>query len=186
MTDLALLEARIRRLEDREAIRALVGRYGLVIDDRDIEGIADCFTEDGRFRSRDGVLDAQGREAVVAQFHGRFSVLGPSNHFTHDHLVWFDDDSPDLARGLVTSHAEVVRNGTAMLAALRYADAYRRCADGRWRFADRELSFFYYLDVADYAACLPRADRMRAYESPKAADVPEGLDSWRRYHGVSD
>ena len=49
------LSARIRQLEDREAIRQLVARYGVVIDDRDIEGIGLCFTRDGYVLANTGL-----------------------------------------------------------------------------------------------------------------------------------
>lgn len=175
------LPTRIRRLEDRESIRQLVARYGVVIDNRDVEGIGACFTREGCFRSRDGVMNARGRDAVVAQFHGRFAVLGPSMHWTHDHLVWLDEADPDRARGLVSSHAEVVRNERPMVCALRYEDVYRR-EDGEWRFEDRLLSFFYYVEVRDYAESLGSLLRMRAYAKPAPADYPEALQSWRDYY----
>ncbi len=175
------LPARIRRLEDRESIRQLVARYGVVIDDRDIEGIGLCFTRDGCFRSKDGVMNARGREAVVAQFHGRFAVLGPCMHWTHDHLIWLDEANPDRARGLVSSHAELVRHGRPMVCAMRYEDTYRR-EDGEWRFEDRLLSFFYYVEAQDYATSLGSLLRMRAYEKPAPADYPEALQSWRAYY----
>lgn len=179
MPDRSLIE-RIRRLEDREAIRELVARYCLAIDGRDVARIADCFTADGGFRSRDGVLNARGRAAVVQQFHGRFAALGPTFHYTHDHVLRFDDGDADRASGIVTSHAELVRNGEPMWVALRYDDEYRR-DDGHWRFQDRLLSFMYYLPVRDYPVALTERDRMRAYGTPAAADWPEGLVSWKEY-----
>ncbi len=182
MTDPRTLEERLARLEDIEAIRALVARYGFAIDDRDLEAVAALFTHDGRFRSKDGAMDASGRRHVLAQFEGRFAALGPTNHFSHDHLVWLDDTSAGSARGLVSAHAEVVRNGRPMVVALRYEDRYRR-EDGAWRFADRLLSFFYYVDVREYAEAILTPLRMRAYEHPAPADYPEGLETWRRYHG---
>ena len=174
-------EQRLRRIEDREAIRELIARYGFAVDNRDVEGIADCFTHDGAFRSQDGVMNAQGREAVVAQFHGRFAVLGPSNHFTHDAIFSFDDLEPDRASGLVNSHAEVVRNGQAMWASIRYRDEYLR-DEGRWRFRERLLAFFYYLAPGDYARLLDDPLRNRAYAEPRPADVPEQLPSWQQYY----
>jgi len=179
MTSARTLEQRLARLEDIEAIRTLVARYGFAIDDRDLAAVGELFTHDGRFRSRDGVMDASGRAAVLAQFEGRFAALGPTNHFTHDHLVWLDKASPDRARGLVSSHAEVVRNDRPMVVALRYEDGYRR-EDGAWRFADRLLSFLYYVDVREYADVIRTQLRMRAYDRPAPADYPEGLDTWRR------
>jgi ketosteroid isomerase-like protein len=180
----ATLEGRIRRLEDRAELRELVARYCIAIDDRDIDAIARVFTADGRFRSRDGVMEARGREAVLQQFRGRFAALKATNHIAHDQILTFGTD-PNSAHGLVTSHAEVWRNGQALIAALRYEDVYRR-EEGEWRFADRLLSFLYYLPVGEYAEGLGSRRRMRAYGDQRPADYPESLPSWKLYHGDSD
>jgi hypothetical protein len=174
------VEQRIARLEARTEIRELVARYCFTIDARDIEGIAQCFTRSGSFRSLDGVMNAVGREAIVAQFHGRFAVLGPSNHFTHDHVIQFDDSDSTRASGLVNSHAEVVRVGEPMLASLRYHDEYRFEED-RWRFHARSLAFFYYLRPADYREAMGGSLRNRACQEPRAADFPEATVHWKRY-----
>ena len=118
------LEARVRRLEDRNEICELIARYGLVMDDRDIDGMPGLFTPDVTVRSVDGEMNARGLDAVVAQFKGRFEVLGPSHHFSHDKIIQFDAE--DLAHGTVLSHAEMNRKGQPMLAAIRYSDVYRR------------------------------------------------------------
>ena len=177
------LELRVRRLEDRQAIADLVAAYCFAVDDRDIERLAMLFTRGGRFRSDDGVLDARGREAVIEQFHARFAVLGPSHHVTHDHMVRFDPQNPDMALGHLSSHAEVVRNGRSLIAALRYRDRYEREQD-EWRFADRLLSFLYYVPAEEYAEALASPTRMRVYEEAGAADWPEGLESWQAYYGL--
>ena len=177
------LEQRICRLEDREQIRELIARYGFAVDDRDLSKIVDCFTKDGAFRSLDGAMDARGRDAVIAQFHDRFAVLGPSNHFTHDLILQFDDLDADRATGLVSSHAEVVRNDRAMWAAIRYHDQYRR-EDGAWRFRERLLAFFYYVSPGDYAQLLGNPQRNRAYAEPRPADLPEALPTWQAYYAA--
>ena len=174
------MEQRIARLEARVEIRELVARYCFTIDERDIEGIGQCFTRDGSFRSLDGVMIAVGREAVVRQFHGRFAVLGPSNHFTHDHVIQFDDRDATCAAGLVNAHAEVVRGKEPMLASLRYHDEYR-LEEGRWRFHVRSLAFFYYLRPADYREAMSGTLRNRAYQEPQPADFPEASSHWKRY-----
>jgi len=175
------VEQRIARLEARAQIRELVARYCFTIDERDVEGIGQCFTRDGSFRSLDGVMNASGRDAVVAQFHGRFAVLGPSNHFTHDHIIQFDDGDAARATGTVNSHAEVVRNDEAMLASLRYHDEYR-LEEGRWRFHVRTLAFFYYVRPADYRDAMSGSLRNRAYQEPQSADFPELVPTWQRYY----
>lgn len=174
------LTRRIRVLEDRAALRELVARYGFAVDDRDIEALAQLFTPDAVFRSRDGVMNARGRAAIVEQFHGRFAALKVTNHIAHDQVLQFGEN-PDLANGLVSSHAEVWRNGQALIAALRYEDSYVRHEDS-WCFAERTLSFLYYLPVEQYREGLGSALRMRAYGDQRPADYPEGLPTWRRYH----
>lgn len=169
------IEGRLRRVEDRLAIRELVSAYTFAIDDRDLDRVADLFAEDGRFRSADGVMDAHGRAAICDQFLARFDALGFNFHVTHDQVVEFF--ASDDATGQVSSHAEVVRAGEAMVTGMRYHDAYRRCADGRWRFADRCIHFFYYLPVADYREALNGRGRMRAYGDVRDAELPES--AWR-------
>jgi len=177
------LEQRLQRLEDRVAIEELIARYGLVMDDRDMAAMPGLFTTDVHILSRDGVMDARGRDAAVALYQGRFAVLGPSYHFTHDRIITFGDD-PDEATGMVLSHAEMQRKGEPMLAAIRYSDRYRREA-GAWRFAERLFDFFYYVPTAEYLEALGPglATRMRAYEDATGADIPEKLATWRAYYG---
>lgn len=143
------LEERVRHLEDRVAIGELIARYGLVLDNRDVDAIESLFTPDARVWSADGAMDARGRQAVIEVFRGRFDLLGPSNHFTHDRIVEFDHMDPDRATGLVLAHAELQCKGQPMLAAIRYQDVYQRC-EGRWRFRERGLSFMYYVPTAEY------------------------------------
>jgi ketosteroid isomerase-like protein len=134
------LEERVRHLEDRVAIGELIARYCLVMEKRDVDAIESLFTPDARVWSADGAMDGQGRQAVVEMFKGRFTVLGPSNHFTQDRIVEFDHMDPDRATGLVLAHAGMQRNGQPILTAIRYQDVYQRC-EGRWRFRERGLSF---------------------------------------------
>jgi hypothetical protein len=184
MSSLQHLEARIRRLEDREEIAELIARYGLVMDNRDMEGMPALFAPGAVVRSMDGVMNATGHEAITELFRGRFKVLGPSNHFSHDKVLTFDDSDPDRASGLVLSHAEMNRMGQAMVTAIRYHDQYRR-HEGCWKFSERVLSFFYYLPASQYLDALSEglATRMRAYNNAAPADWPEKLDTWQKYYG---
>lgn len=179
------LEQRIQELEDRTAIGELIARYGLVMDNRDMAAMPALFTADVRIRSGDGVMNCVGREAAIDLFRGRFQVLGPSNHFTHDRIVTFSPTNPDEASGIVLSHAEMNRLGQPMVTAIRYHDQYRREA-GAWRFAERVLNMFYYVPTDQYVAVFrPEglATRNRAYATPTAADWPESLATWQAFYG---
>jgi uncharacterized protein (TIGR02246 family) len=169
------LESRLAEVEDRVAIRDLTARYNFAIDDRDLKAVGELFTENCAFGSKDGAMRATGRDAVLKQFEGRFSVLGATNHFAHDHAVWFE--SPTRARGLLSIHAEVWRKEQPMVTALRYEDVYEK-SEGLWRFSERLLSFFYYLNIRDYPVAMGTLERNHASDKPVAADFPERLSTY--------
>jgi ketosteroid isomerase-like protein len=175
------LEERIERLEAESEIRQLIAHYSFDIDDRLIESIRNLFTDDGVLKSRDGVMFAKGPDAIIEQYHGRFDVLGPGHHFMHDVQINFVEGSAVEATGRVSGHAELVRKGQMMVAALRYADCYTK-TDVGWKFAEREISFLYYVPVEDYPNILLNPARNRAYGEPAPADFPENLVSWIEYH----
>ncbi|MDD3885230.1 MAG: nuclear transport factor 2 family protein [Gallionella sp.] len=178
MLQTANFEERLARVEDRLAIRELISRYNMSIDDRDLKTVGSLFTEDAFFGSVDGAMGATTPQGIVNQFKDRFSVLGATNHFTHDQVIEFE--SSTRARGMVASHAEVWRKERAMITALRYADVYEK-ADGAWRFAERRLSFMYYLNVEDYSTVLGVRNRNLAGDAPKPADWPEGTPTYVEY-----
>jgi ketosteroid isomerase-like protein len=179
------IESRIARLEAESQIRGLIARYCFTIDDRELPAIAALFTDDARVASEDGVMEARGIDAIMAQYHGRFAVLGPGAHYMHDVAIDFPDTDPDRAIGRVSGHAELWRRDRMMVAGLRYRDAYRRTLAG-WRFAERVISFLYYVPIEDYPNILAHRDRNRAYDTPRPADFPEALPAWRDYGARSE
>ena len=181
MADTPDFASRLQRLEDESALRRLVALYGQAIDNREPELLGSLFCEDAGFGSVDGVMRAAGRAAIVDFYRGRFGVLGPTFHYTHDHLLEFSADDANVATGVVTAHSEAARDGVPMLAAIRYLDRYRRGAAG-WQFAERKLAFFYYLSATDYPLAFRDALRMRGHGTPQPADWPEGLASWQHYY----
>jgi ketosteroid isomerase-like protein len=175
------IESRIARLEAESQIRQLVARYCFTIDDRRIDEIAALFTNDAVLRSADGVMNATGVDAIMAQYERRFAVLGPGHHFMHDIQIDFVGDGTREAHGRVSGHAELLRNGQMMVAGIRYDDVYRNTPKG-WLFAERVIGFLYYVPVSEYPNILATLDRNRAYPDPKPADYPERLPSWIAYH----
>ena len=168
MTD---LEARLRRIEDRQEIQQLVLRYGFLVDDKRPAEVAALFTADARLATKRGAVKGDSRTVIERYFAERLALLGPTNHFTHGTIVDFVDD--DTATGLVGSHAEIWVNGDPMLAALRYEDSYRR-VDGRWLFAERIQGYMYYVDVREYAGLVDEKLRVRAAGlEPQPADWPD-------------
>lgn len=176
------LEQRIDQLESRAAIAELGSAYAIACDERDMDRLRDTFDPAATIRSTNGTMNAAGIEPIMAMYRSLFATRGPAYHWTHDRFVWFDTDDRDRATGQVLAHAETTSNGVASLAALRYDDVYVRTA-GRWRFADRLLSFLYYVPLTDYLKRIPTAERVLGAGGYRAADYPEPFDSWRRFYG---
>lgn len=176
------LEQRIDRLEARAEIGELCSAYGIACDEHDYDRLESLFTADVRIQSRDGLMDATGRDVVMAMFGRMFAIRGPAFHWTHDRFVTFNDTAPGTATGLVLAHAETSPDGIASIAAIRYKDRYRY-EDGRWKFAERQLSFLYYMPVTEFAEHFPTEQRMGLGGTWRAADFPEGLSSYRKPRG---
>ena len=178
---MASMEERLRRLEDREAIRELAANYCRAIDDRDLDGFVSLYTDGCVHRQHDGSLLLEGKAALREHYAARFLQYGFTLHTPHAHVIAFD--GPDAAHGWVTGHAEMGLDGEGWLAAFRYADVYRR-EGGAWKFAKRELSTYYYLRMADLAEGLGRTLRKHRQGRLTAADLPEGLETYKRLHGL--
>ncbi|SHK52495.1 SnoaL-like domain-containing protein [Pseudonocardia thermophila] len=171
------LEARIRRLEDRAEIQELVAVYGRRIDDRDIEGIADLYTEDAMFDSTDGPI--HGRGPVMDYYRRQLDRYGMTYHYPHSHTIEFT--GPDTATGVVSAHAELAILPTPFLVALRYLDQYRR-EHGRWKFVSRRALQLYAAPLAELPDVLATPLRRRwPGTEPTTADIPENLDTWKAY-----
>ena len=179
----ASLLRRVERLEARAEIGELVSAYAIACDEHDMDRLSALFTADARFDSPNGIMKAEGRDAIAEMFVRMFRVRGPAYHWTHDRFVAFDDADPDGATGIVLSHAETSPDGRTSLAAMRYHDVYRR-VDGRWLFGRRTIRFLYYVPAADYASVFGSTRRVNAGGRQLDADYPESLASWQRFKGA--
>ncbi len=172
------IEARLQRLEDRFAIMDLVAEYCAGIDDRDLERFVACYTRDAVLRHDDGVMRLDGRAAILDYYRQRFRDYGLTFHYPHSHAVTID--GPDNAHGVVTAHAEMGLGDEGWITAVRYSDKYRR-EDGRWRFAERVLAFWYYMPLAE----LPKgmaSDLRKHYRGQKiSAGLPESLETFQAW-----
>ena len=170
---------RIERIESRHQIAELVGNYARACDEHDVDALAAIFTEDGMIDSPSNLLSASGRKGIRETFMRRYKIRGPSYHWTHDHKVAFDETDDDHAIGLVLGHAETCPDKIASIAAMRYADDYRRIG-GQWLFARRTLTFLYYVPVTEYASVLATPLRLAVGDRRLPGDYPESLPSWQK------
>ncbi|WP_153505139.1 nuclear transport factor 2 family protein [Cumulibacter manganitolerans] len=134
------LESRVRRLEDLHDLQQLRARYCQLLDDGRWAELAELFTEDGAFV---GLSTARGRADLVEFFSGLAAGgLTAWWHFSANETIDLDGDA---ATGATWLYQPCVVDGEAHVAAGRYTDRMVRCADGRWRFTERKVSFFWWV-----------------------------------------
>lgn len=139
------LAARVARLEDLHEIGQLRARYCQFLDDGRWDELAELFTEDGAFV---GLSTARGRDELRTFFPTlQEGSLEAWWHFSSNETIELGLDvggDPDLATGQTWLDQPCVVDGVAHIAAGRYADRMRRCPDGRWRFVERKVTFFFW------------------------------------------
>jgi uncharacterized protein (TIGR02246 family) len=137
--DLESLAARVRVLEDREAIRALILAYGEAHDHRDYRTFADLFASNGEWVG--GLGSAKGPEAIFALMD---RTIGhdpkPAGSGTY-HVMTNEQIKIDGDRASATTKWLYVTPGESNTPTLvflgRYLDEFVR-ENGEWRFLRRE------------------------------------------------
>jgi ketosteroid isomerase-like protein len=168
----------LQRLEDRLELLELPARYSRAIDDRDIPTLVALFCDDGAFVHANGGRSILGKEAIEAFYRDILGGYGMSIHIPHAQVV--DSIDGDEARGWVLSHAELAVGDDYVVVALRYEDQYTR-VEGRWRFKERKLSFWYFAKWNELGTVVPSEDRMRFRGEPRPADLPESLPTFGEF-----
>ena len=128
------LEARIRRLEDEQAILQTMYTYGHGIDYGLEDEFLDCWTDDAVLYWPD--REFAGKEALRDAFRGH--THAPD--FFHKHVIVEPRIVIDGDRA--TSDCYFARlddydDGPGIRSFGRYRDVLLRCPDARWRFAER-------------------------------------------------
>ncbi len=130
------LESRVRTIEDREAIRAVMHRYARALDRGDWSMMRACFTPSatdnhGHLQGSVDTLVAGSRE-VMSQYWGIMHVLGQIH-------VELDGDSAAVETYALSFHRRHApdRSGDEdTVTGLRYLDRFVRVSD-RWAIAER-------------------------------------------------
>ncbi len=135
------LEAVVRELADKEAIRELTFRYVHHVWRQDADALADLFAEDGEM---DTGLEApiRGREALRQSLR-RLSEGSDLQPFVHNHIIEVDGDT---ATGICYLDLRSVRDGKSMMGAGHYNDRYVRI-DGEWKFQSRSLTLRHFVPL---------------------------------------
>jgi hypothetical protein len=166
-------EERLDRLESLATIRQLAMRYGLAVDARDVDALADLFVENVRLSRTES-----GRDLMRAWYVRSLSQFQDSVHFVGNHIIDFDD--ADNARGIVYCHDELDRRdqGRWEWGKIQYWDRYVR-VDGEWYFKYRNFNRWYMVDALERpvhgAGFGPGVDNL------PTGVLPQAFASWDRF-----
>jgi len=128
----ANLEARIRRLEDIEALKQLKARYAAYCDDAyDADRLAPLFTEDAIWDG--GTMGRyEGRKAIHAFFSSADQVVPFAIHHVTNPILGIDGDRA-TGRWYLWQPCTFAQGNQGLWMAGRYDDVYRREGEV-WRF----------------------------------------------------
>jgi hypothetical protein len=141
------LNARIRRLEDIEAIRQLKARYCYACDDGyDADLLADLFIEDGVWDG--GALGkAVGRQQILRFFQGSPDVIPFAVHMVTNPLIEIDGDRATGVWYLFQAASYAPEN-TPLWGSARYDETYVRVGED-WKFESLRLNSHFWTPFHD-------------------------------------
>lgn len=137
--DLADVAARVRALEDREAIRALILAYGAAHDGRDYRTFASLFAQNGEWVG--GLGSAKGPQAIFELMDRtighdpRPDGSGTFHLMTNDQIKLDGDRASSLTKWLYLTPGE--DKAPRMVFLGHYEDQFIR-ENGEWKFLRRE------------------------------------------------
>ena len=142
MTQELTTEGRLRRMEDLHELQQLRAHYCQHLDSGRWEELIELFAPDGAFV---GLSTARGREELRSFFSGlQTGALTAWWHFSSNETLELDGDT---ASGQTWLLQPCIVDGESQLAAGRYVDRMIRSPDGRWRFEERKVLFFWWSDL---------------------------------------
>lgn len=138
------IASRLRRLEDRTALRTLIDTFAVLSDRKDIETQVLLFTEDATVDSYvEGKLvsSLKGRRQLADAFGGYLALFDTVYHQNGQQTVEIEGDRA-TGVGYCLTVLVGMRDGTRAMttSGVTYEDTYARCEDG-WRIAKRVTRF---------------------------------------------
>ena len=138
---------RLQELLDKEDIRTLALLYSRAIDRRDTALLRDLYTADAT-DTHGNVFDGPA-DAYCAFIDQAMPAIPYCGHHICNHLIEVDSAAGTGSGEVYAIAMHILPNGAGQngggqvedILTVRYLDHYRRCADGKWRFAKRVVSF---------------------------------------------
>ncbi|QRY44478.1 nuclear transport factor 2 family protein [Mycolicibacterium boenickei] len=140
-SELAALEARLRRLEDERDIARLIASYGPLVDAADADGTAALWATDGRYEVEGWAMAGRADvHAMVSSTSHRALVATGCSHFLGPAVVTVDGDTAvAVCESLVLVRRETPDDGSSEYVVWRATANHFELAriDGRWQIRRR-------------------------------------------------
>ena len=132
IANLAELEARIKRVEDIEAIKRLKYKYLRTLDSKLWDELAECFTEDATAAYSGGRYSFQGRDAIMKFLKKGLGHTIISMHHGHHPEIEISNDT--TARGIwaLEDYVIITQANMGLGGAAFYQDEYVK-VNGEWK-----------------------------------------------------
>ncbi len=133
----------LAKLIAKDEIRTLALLYSRAIDRKDIDLLRDLYTPDATDTHGDS-FDG-GQQGYCDFIERSFPYMPYSGHHACNHLIDVDVDAGTGCGEIYAIAYHLIPDGSGGqmedLMAVRYIDNYRRCDDGKWRFAKRVVTY---------------------------------------------
>ncbi|WP_159979097.1 MULTISPECIES: nuclear transport factor 2 family protein [unclassified Novosphingobium] len=131
------LDTRLAELLDKAELRDLVNRYARAVDRRDMDLLRACYHADAI--DNHGSLFSGGIDAYIDWQPQIMAAFENSAHYIVNTVFALDGDEAQGEVYFFGMHRVTQPELRHDYVGGRYLDHYRRGADGRWRFAQRDL-----------------------------------------------
>lgn len=146
MTELRDLEARIRVLEDIEAIKRLKYKYFRCIDKGLWDEIGDCFAEDGVADYVPG-MPLEGRPAIAKFFNENIApAYSMCVHQGHNPEIELTSDTTATGQWELDNFMVTAKTNMGLWIGAFYEDEYVK-EKGEWRIKRTKVSFIFMSDI---------------------------------------
>ena len=155
----------LQRLIDKDAIRDLVLAYSRAVDRKDVALLRDLYTADATDSHGDSF---DGPADKYCDFiEASLPYMPYSGHHACNHMISVEGDEGNGEVYALAYHLIPGKDGSQEedFMAVRYIDNYRRCADGKWRFSKRVVTYDFKLRRPfDGGGLLGLGDKDPSYE----------------------
>jgi hypothetical protein len=128
------LEAAVRELLDRAAIRDVLMRYARGVDRADLDLVAGCFTTDAAY---EGALAKGDISTALPALRAARARFASTMHFMGNQLIELAGDSASCETYAVAYHRLHDESDRALVVGIRYVDDLIR-RDNRWLIRKRQ------------------------------------------------